>query len=152
MEVASPVLPNLSVRLRRLVRAKTHALSRLRDATQAFAQAFSLETLEGFERRRGRLMKLIELFDRRLASDASQLAPEARIEATLLEFLREQTTEQERLIHGVLANDEKILASIRDAQAELAREIARSGKQNQDLSRFKSEWVARSGEGVDSRA
>lgn len=144
MEVANPVLTHL--------RAKTRALARLRETTREFAQAFALEGLAAFERRRARLITVITLHDRRIADEVAALSPAERTASEFLAAVREESAQQEALIHAVLGEDERILSAVRSAQIDLAREISRTSKQSQDLNRFKSEWVARSGEGIDSRA
>ena len=66
--------------------------------------------------------------------------------------LRAEVTAQEREIHTIIQADEIILTLVRETQVDLAREISRNSKQGSDLARFKSEWLSKSGEEIDSRA
>ncbi len=150
MEVANPIAAHLQSRIRSHLSGKTRALRRLRELTRAFAASFALEALPEFERGRARLLKVVSLHDGRLAEAASALPLADRADPEFLAVARRESAAQEAEVLAILADDETVLASIRAAQGELAREIARNSKQGQDLARFRSEWVGRSGEGIDS--
>jgi hypothetical protein len=134
-----------------LLQSKNRCLQRFLTLSEDFfstIQNGDLSTLEMFQTRRESTIKALDLYDRKITEVISQLLPTERTQA-LIDGVTRVLEEKDRLIHRILAADEKIILKIEDEKNRVQRELSSSQKSRDMLKRFKSSWVPESGEEID---
>lgn len=127
-----------------LLRSKNKCLERFLELSKEFDGTF--ENLERFETRREATLKAIALYDRKIAEAATMLTPpfdhlKAAVEAEM--------ARKEKLVHEILDVDLRIIGQIEELKNRLLQEVAVARKGREMLAKFRSTWVAESGEGLD---
>ncbi len=105
--------------------------------------------IEEFQTKREVILKTLELFERNIANAIHALQPEARTPA-LVAAARQLTEEQTRLVHDIILTDQRITRAIENEQDRISLEMSASNRTLETVQRFKSSWVAGSGEGLDT--
>jgi hypothetical protein len=141
----------------KLLAGKNRYLLRFEQTSLAFlsateAPALPLGDFEGalssLEKTRARILKAIELFDRKLTEVAESLPDEARSRANL-DGLKGLARDTDEILARLLKIDEKILQRIQQAKDRVSQEISAADRSRQTMNKFRSCWVSTSGEGLD---
>lgn len=140
-----------------LTRAKTRGLEAFLRATEEFrAQALQgnpetlYEGLETFDREREIALRSIQLFDGKASLKASRLPRDQR-EPSWIGTLREVVADQERILEQISRYDADITRLLESAQQTLQTELRAGRVQQRSVAKFKSEWMGRAGEGLDTK-
>lgn len=114
------------------------------------AEQGDLENLAEFEREREITLKAIDLFDRKISENVVMLSDDDRT-PELIEMVKNALSAKEDMIHRILEVDLKIISIIEKEKSRLLQELTHDKKNKDTLSKFKSKWVAESGEGFDTK-
>jgi hypothetical protein len=136
-----------------LLRSKNRCLERFIAISNEFlAQAGRGEfgDLEGFELRRESTLKAIELYDRKISEAVLQLA-EGRRTQSLVEAVKDALDRKDALVHEILDIDMRIISLIEQEKNRLLQELSSARRGKDLLGKFKSGWVAESGEELDAK-
>jgi len=144
----------MAMDLAKLLLSKNRALERFLTLSEEFlalAEKGDLDGMETFHAGRDRILQGLELYDRRIGQLASEAAatPEQR-RAAVAEILP-ILAERDRILARIARCDERILGCIERERERVTREMNGARKAQSTLSKFKSGWVADSGEGLDRK-
>jgi hypothetical protein len=135
-----------------LLRSKNKCLERFLEASQGFISreqnAPDLNALPELQQRRESAIKAIELYDRKI-EEAAALLTEADRTEELSTAVKAELTRRDVLVEKILRVDLELISRIEDAKNSLLRDMANEKKSKDTLAKFKSTWVAPSGEGID---
>jgi len=134
-----------------LLRSKNKCLQRFLDVSVTFlAQASEgdFSQLQIFQDSRDASLKAIDLYDRKV-TEAIQLLPAIENTADLSFQVEECLQNKHRLVALILSTDEKIMALIDQEKTKIQRELTQSQKSKEAVGKFKSAWVANSGDSLD---
>jgi hypothetical protein len=137
-----------------LLRSKNRCLQRYLDLSVEFEDACenggSLDGLAAFEQAREAILKAINLYERKIAEAAALIRPADRTPA-MIEEVKALLAQKEVLVHRILALDLKIIGRIEEARSALLKEMSGARKGKDAIAKFKSGWVAESGEELDTK-
>ena len=101
--------------------------------------------------RRERLLKTLQLFDRKITENIAKLTPEDRDDPGFLSHVDECLEQKTDLVNKVLMSDQLIVDKLTEEQERVAIEVNTNRRSQQTLSKFKSDWIAKSGEELDQK-
>jgi len=136
-----------------LLRGKNSCLRKFRALSRDFAGRATQGDLTGlteFESRRESILKAIALFDRKI----DFVVPEIReTEKTSELVLRVEASlsEKEGLVKDILEADLAIISRIETEKNRILKDLTANRKGAETLSKFKSTWIAESGEELDQK-
>jgi hypothetical protein len=133
----------------RLLESKNRCLKRFLELTEAFlvsARAGDLTDLESFQTRREAILKTLSLYDQRITELVSSLEHVDR-SSELVESVERALLEKDRLVHLIVATDDRIIELIEQERQRIALELTQSQKSHSTLKKFKSSWAPGSGSG-----
>jgi hypothetical protein len=142
-----------------LLRSKNRYLHRFEQASLRFLTESEnelthpefLAIVTRLEMTRGRILKALDLFNRRLTESIDSLPSYAR-EGSFIEEARRESEESDRLVSVLLELDGRISARIKVCQDRIALELAASEKSKRIINQFKSSWASgAAGEGLDRK-
>jgi hypothetical protein len=134
-----------------LLNAKNRCLERFLAISKEFgekAAESAVEGLEQFQVRRDATLKAIELFDRKISEAARDISSSERT-PRLIDAVQAALDRKNELVQQILKADENVIQKIEQSKLDLLKELASSRKSKEVLSKFKSSWVAESGEELD---
>jgi NhaP-type Na+/H+ and K+/H+ antiporter len=141
MEVLS-LLENKNRCLQRFLEVSTHFLGE--------AQAGDFAHLISFQSKRARILKTIELYDRKIDESAA-LARVTRPDETTIASIRALIQQSETLVAEILRQDDQILLTIEKQKNQLIADLQSTAKSQSQIARFKSHWVPPAGEELDEK-
>lgn len=136
-----------------LLQSKNRCLKKFLELSAEFlksAEKGDLSALSDFESRRDAIVRVLELFDRRIA-EAIQRLPAAERSDMLIAAIHRELEAKNTLVQSILSVDEKIMMSIEREKDRIAQDIASSEKGKNMVKKFKSSWVPESGEEFDAK-
>ena len=136
-----------------LLRSKNRCLERYLEITTEFwvsCKHGDLHGLDVFESERESALRAIGLFDRKIEQVAPQITPSERT-PEIVEELRALLLEREQFVHRIVDADLLIIGKIEAAKSEILREAAAVRKSRESVAKFKSQWIADSGEELDQK-
>ncbi len=132
-----------------LLRSKNRCLEKFLALSREFLDAGAqVESLNSFESRRDATLKAIELYDRKLGEAISLITAIDRT-PEMIEGVKRELARKESLVHQILDIDLRIIGKIEEEKNRLLQQVATARKGKEVLSRFKSSWIAESGEELD---
>lgn len=137
----------------RLLQSKNRCLGRFLNLSQDFLARTAGEGyagLERFHRTRDRMVRALELFDRKVAESIALIPTLAEREA-LADRIKPVLAERETIVREILAVDEQIILGIERERARIADELGVSRKGKDALGKYRSQWMPESGEGIDQK-
>lgn len=137
----------------KVLKGKNRCLQRFLELTESFVTRppqEALAELGDFERERDAILKAADLYDRK-AVELAQAMPVAARNAEFQSALADVFAEKERITRTILELDERVLALIEAERAQLLKSIVSTQKSADTMKKFKSTWVAGSGEGIDRK-
>lgn len=151
-------MENKSLEIVSLLQTKNRCLDRLMESTRSFLHApleslvidrGGLDTpLSLYENERGAIIQTLELHDRRINLLIGEMSPLDKTPA-LMEAVRAELMQNEKLIISVFNADDIVFARIREAQSQITKLITENRKSKDILSKFKSGQLA-TGDGMDT--
>lgn len=135
-----------------LMQSKNRCLQRLLDISTTFLVASEkgdFSGLDDFELQRNAIIQALDLYDRKIAEVVAKLSAADRT-PPLLSKIEETLAEKNRLIQSILTLDDRIIQAIEREKSRIQTELANSRKSQALMNKFKSSWVAESGEELDS--
>jgi hypothetical protein len=141
-----------------LLRSKNRYLLRFEQASLRFLAETEnepehvqfLSIVTRLETTRTRILKALDLFNRKLTASIESIPAAAKDEA-FIEAARRETDESDRLVTALMELDGRISARIQACQDRIKLELAASEKSKSIINKFKSSWANGSGEGLDSK-
>ena len=140
-----------------LLKSKNRCLQRFLDFSLEYLASPSsgdtekeLASLESLQSRREAVIKTLDLYDRKIAEVLAE-TDVAKIEGALAEGIQASLEERVRLVENILGVDQKLVARIEDEKIRIQRELSSSRKNGDLVRKFKSAWVAESGEELDKK-
>jgi triphosphoribosyl-dephospho-CoA synthetase len=104
--------------------------------------------LQKFLEKRERIIKALDLYDKKISEVIEKMSPTARDES-LLEAIRACMVIKNDTVARIVKLDAKIMDKIENEMKSLVEELTGTRKNKDNLSKFKSTWVAKSGEELD---
>lgn len=114
------------------------------------AEGAEIPDLSSFQRQRDAVIRALELYDRKISEVIGEM-PAARRTPALIESVSQALDQKETIIRKILDVDLKIIGKIEESKNQLLKEMASSSKSMDTLRKFKSSWIAPSGEGLDKK-
>jgi len=111
-------------------------------------EAGEFSGLQKFLLKRERIIKALDLYDRKISSVIEKMNPSARDEL-LLEEIRTRIVTKNDIVTRIMKLDAKIMDKIEGEMKSLVGELSGAKKTKGNISKFKSTWVAKSGEELD---
>ena len=139
-----------------LLQAKTRCLKKFLQVTQEGAQELASsgeDRLSEVERRRDAVLKAIQHYDSEIEKSVQLITAEQKTESVLA-VVRTEYEAQQQLVAEILRADEELFRFISNQANRMRSEIESLSQVRKNLSkheRFKSQWVASSGEGLDTK-
>jgi hypothetical protein len=154
-----------------LLRAKNRCLERVLrlcsgflDRWESLSEDAKSRELARLQEKRGSHFRVLELYDeritqtlRRSSGGAHRLAvPHGEKTAEpsteqLLPHLQEVLNERSRLVREIIDQDNQIMLRLESEKNRVIEELAGTRKNQSLVNKFKSGWVAESGEGLDQK-
>jgi hypothetical protein len=103
-----------------------------------------------FESRRDSALRALELYDRKISELASEVTDRERTPG-LIERVKSAMNERETIVQAILKVDLELISRIEKERSRLMRDMSSARKAKDTLSKFKSGWIAESGEGLDEK-
>ena len=136
-----------------LLQTKNRYLHRFHEVTLDFqkqADVGQFEALEVFQNERDLILKILNLYDRKITEAVGSL-PQMERTTNLSDEVERLLNEKNELVHRIILADEKIMTKISEEKAKLTKEISSTEKSKTLVKKFKSSWVAGSGEELDKK-
>ena len=136
-----------------LLQNKKRCLRHLLALSEGFAELAeqgNLSSLNLFETQREGVFKALAMFDRKLTAAVQALSAEERTPDLSL-GARRSLEDEAFLVQSILNADNRILKAIEGEKARLTREMNSAQKSKELAGRFKSSWIAESGEELDRK-
>lgn len=136
-----------------LLENKNRSLERFLASSEEFfplAEKGDFTSLEAFHSRREAILRTLDLCDRKIA-EVIALMPASERNPSLIQSVERALADKEAIIHKILAIDDKIMQKIEDEKNKVLKELNASQKNSAMMKKFKSNWVAESGEGLDQK-
>lgn len=115
-----------------------------------FAEKKEFAGLDSFQAQRESIIKALELYDRKIAEEVAKLDQNCRTPGLVRE-VEMSLTERDVLVYDIIKIDSQIMNHIEEEKKNIQAEISANKKNQQTVSKFKSEWVNQSGEEFDSK-
>ncbi len=115
-----------------------------------FLEKGDFSTLKEAESKREAILKAMELYDRKISETISLLSSSEKT-ADLKKSVMQELQTKTSLIELILKTEKKIVSSIEIEKEKIHKEILSTEKNKSMVKKFKSSWVAESGEGVDTK-
>ncbi len=144
----------MAMDLARLLQSKNRALERFLVLSEEFlatAEKGDLDGLEDFHAGRDRILQGLELYDRRIGQLASAAAATTDQRRAAVAAILPILEERDKILARIARCDEKIIVCIERERERVTHEMNSARKAQSTLSKFKSGWVADSGEGLDQK-
>ena len=136
-----------------LLKSKNKCLEKFLELSSEFwdrAQTGDLSELVMFQTRREATLKAVDLYDRKINEIVSLMTSDKNSPALVAE-VKAALERKDALVKQILELDFKIIAKIEDEKARLVRELSSSRKSQEIAAKFKSTWIAESGEELDKK-
>ncbi|HAR41111.1 MAG TPA: hypothetical protein DCS07_00505 [Bdellovibrionales bacterium] len=137
----------------RLLKSKNRCLEQFLELSEEFLKTIetgNFSDLETFYKKRDRILKGFDLFDRKL-TETLELLPKNSFDAELAAQVEQALNMKAALIGRIAATDQKIVDAIQEEKLRITKEMANSQKQTSTVKKFKSSWVGESGEDLDRK-
>jgi hypothetical protein len=137
--------------LLKLVKNKNICLMSLLECSEQFyvhAQKDSLTMYATYEKKRGRLFKVLSAYDRLIDQCATELHL-TQLDEHLSIQLRQLMDLQAKVTASLLSLNEKIMNTLEAQKNKLSHELGKSDQQRNLLSKFRSTWIPESGAELD---
>ncbi len=105
-------------------------------------------SLQGFQTKRDVLIKTIHIYDQKITHMISELSTEEK-DKLRTPYTRDLISSKERLIQNILKTDEKIMSKLELEKARIKQALTESSRNHEIFRKFKSNWIAESGERLD---
>lgn len=137
-----------------LLRSRNQCLENFLDATCAFGgdpsgQGF-VDELALLESKREIILKALDLFERKITEVTEALLGNGDSGPVSMS-IQSEILRREELILKIVQADAKIMQMISDESERISKEVTNIRKGKELISRFKSQWVPKSGEEVDGQ-
>jgi hypothetical protein len=135
-----------------LLRSKNKCLEKFLSLSADFlekAEGGDVSGLSLLEERRGACLKAIELYDRKISEAVAMVPPSERTE--LADAVQLALDKRQIIVEKIVATDAKIIARVEEEKARILTELNKTKKTKNTLGKFKSAWLAESGEGIDTK-
>jgi Fe2+ transport system protein B len=135
-----------------LLRSKNKYLSKFLKMSEEFlanANEGNLDELDKLQENREEILKNITRFDRKIEEIAAKLNEAERTE-TLINTVKLSMLERESLVHKILETDLKLMEHIEAKKNKLIQDLHQNKKSREIVGKFKSSWIAESGEELDT--
>jgi|GEM_PF-860510 len=136
-----------------LLRSKNRCLERYFEITAKFRDSCmndDLSRLAEFEHERDSALRAIGLFDRKIEQLAPRIDPNDRT-PQIVAAIRALLDARAELVHRIVGVDLQIIGKIEAARTEILRDMSAVRKNRESLAKFKSQWIADSGEELDQK-
>lgn len=136
-----------------LLESKNRCLRRFREVSADFldaARSGDLTGLENFHLKRDAILRSLELYDRKI-NETISLIPTQEEKRKLAPRVQKALDTRDALVLSILQTDEEIIRKVEEEKARIQEELAVSRKSQQTIAKFKSTWVAESGEEIDRK-
>ncbi len=136
-----------------LLESKNRCLQRFLDLSVSFlrmAEQGDITQLETFHERRETAIRTLDLYDRKISELVASLPTEGRT-PQLVRQVELALAEKDSIVRQILITDEKVIRRIEEEKIKILQELTASEKSRATISKFKSTWVAQSGEGLDEK-
>ena len=137
----------------RLLNSKNRCLRKFLGLSREYLARFEKEgygQLERFHKSRDRIIRALDLYDRKIA-ECIALIPTLTERQAMADQIRPILAERESIVREILSVDEAIILGIEKERQRIAEELGVSRKGIDALGRYKSGWIADSGEGIDTK-
>jgi hypothetical protein len=137
----------------KLLESKNRCLKKILDFSVQFlsqTETGDFSQLAQFQAYRDATLKTISLLDKKLTEIISLLPPSQKT-PEFIEQAKAIYQKENDLIGKIIEIDQFILSQIQLEKTRLTQEIASSEKNSQAVKKFKSTWVAESGETLDGK-
>lgn len=135
----------------RLLRSKNRCLERFLTASDEFlvlARNGDFSGLESFHKKRDRILKGFDLYDRKL-TECIETLPEAQASTEMAQEAEQALNIKDVLIRKIAETDALIVEQIEMEKNRLLMEMASAQKNSSIVKKFKSNWATGSGEELD---
>jgi flagellar biosynthesis/type III secretory pathway chaperone len=137
-----------------LLQSRNRCLQRFLKITKEFRASVENDDFSGldlFLSRRDAILKTLELYDRKITATVNEFKLQTPLEArqTVVERSRAILDARELLIEEILRDDQEIMRKLDSEKLRLSNETGATRKIKNNLSKFKSAWVAPGGEELD---
>jgi hypothetical protein len=136
-----------------LLQSKNRCLGKFLSCSETFlaqVRTGDLSQLEPFQNQRDSILKALDLYDRKISELIEKLSPQEKT-PQFISSVKQIIARDSSLFQSILQIDEQIVTEIEKEKARLTQELSASDKNNQMVKKFKSTWVAESGEMLDGK-
>ncbi|OFZ71986.1 MAG: hypothetical protein A3K03_12000 [Bdellovibrionales bacterium RIFOXYD1_FULL_44_7] len=141
------------MRIIALVRSKNKFLERFLKVSEEFLRPAALGDLSGveaFSLSRDKMIKVMDMYDRRIEKECSELSVEQKNQE-LIVSLGVELDRKDNLIQKIAKVDAEIMQIIEQTKTDLTKELTQLQKSKETIGKFKSTWVSHSGEEIDQK-
>lgn len=135
-----------------LFRSRNECLRRFRDLSILFSQNSDTSSLvdrvELLEQEREQLLRAALLFERKISDEIVRLGRDAFSVESINE-MREFERNRQSLLAEIIRADQSVESMIERFCADIEKDLSSSRKNQESLQKFKSYWVAPTGEEID---
>lgn len=137
----------------KLLESQNRCLNQFLKASETFlleAQSGNLAGLELFQVQRDGILKALQLYDRKITEEASQLGSH-QLTSPLKTSIQQALNHKKQIVEFIFKVDQAIIEEIEKEKKQLVQELSNSDKNHQLVMKFKSKWVTESGETLDGK-
>ncbi len=136
-----------------MLQSKNRCLGKLLELSVAFLKKECTERfhedLEAFIGERDAILKVLDLYDRKV-TEAVRSLPLAARTPELISQVQLALNEKDRLIQTIILKDNELTLRIEERKKKLQEDLIASRRSHDLAGKFKSTWVNEPGEGFDT--
>jgi hypothetical protein len=136
----------------KVLQSKNRCLGKLLELSVAFLKKECTEhfheELENFIRDRDAILKVLDLYDRKV-TEAVRALPLVERTPELISEVQLALNEKDRLIQSIILKDNEVTARIEERKRKLQEDLIATRRSHELAGKFKSTWVNEPGEGFD---
>jgi hypothetical protein len=137
----------------KVLQSKNRCLEKLLELSIAFLAKENSEQyheeLDSFIRERDSILKVLDLYDRKVTEVIRALPLSGRT-PELISNVQAVLNEKDRLIQSIILKDNELTQRIEERKRKLQEDMIASRKSHELAGKFKSTWVSEPGEGFDT--
>lgn len=137
----------------KVLQSKNRCLEKLLELSIAFLNKECTEhfheDLEAFISERDAILKVLDLYDRKV-TEAIRALPLAERTPELISQVQLTLNEKDRLIQTIILKDNELTLRIEERKRKLQEDLNASRRSHDLAGKFKSTWVNEPGEGFDT--
>jgi hypothetical protein len=144
--------PTSNTQVLGLLRSKNRCLVKFLEASKAFLLSNDtlgvLPSLDEFELKREAILKAVFLYERKI-NEAAETLPSGAKTPEFIAAVEATLAAKDKILAEISVTDNRVLNLVEQEKMRIAKELTSSQKSRELVQKFKSSWVAESGDEID---